>query len=386
MNERTTLVEELHRLPCSGVIAVTGGGALLLADLLTVSGASATVLEARVPYAPAALESFIGATPTHACSVETACDIAMAAWTRALALDGAQPQHRFGLGCTASLATTARKRGAHRVHIALQTLAETRVWSLTLSKGARHRLAEERLVADLALTALADTFGIDASLDLDLRDGESVAAERAAAPPQWGNILLGRERAVLVNQEVVNQKAVNQNAAPVVLFPGAFNPLHAGHLAMARHAAKVFGAPVAFEICANNVDKPQLNYLALRQRISQFDAATPIWITNTATFVEKARQFPGVGFVVGIDTLQRIADARYYGDDPARLARAVGEIVDLGCRFLVFGRNVGNQFVTVDDVVLPAALRALCTAVPEAEFRDDISSTHLRKQTTRGFL
>ena len=171
----------------------------------------------------------------------------------------------------------------------------------------------------------------------------------------------------------------NQSAAPVVLFPGAFNPLHDGHLAMARYAAKIFGAPVAFEICANNVDKPLLNYLALRDRISQFDAATPIWITNTATFIEKARRFPGVRFVVGIDTLQRIADAKYYGDDPARLTAAVGEIADLGCRFLVFGRRIGNRFVNVDDVALPAALRALCTAVPEAEFRQDVSSTHLRK-------
>ena len=189
VSERIALVEQLHGSPCSGVIAVTGGGALLLADLLTVSGASATVLEASVPYSAAALENFIGATPERACSVETACDIAMAAWTRAIAFDGADPHHRFGLGCTASLATTTRKRGEHRAHIALQTLAETRVWSLTMTKGARDRLAEERLVADIALTALADTFGIDASLDLasarrriDRRGSRSGAAAMGRGP------------------------------------------------------------------------------------------------------------------------------------------------------------------------------------------------------------
>ena len=86
------------------MIAVTGGGALLLADLLTVPGASATVLEARVPYSANALAEFIGAAPDQACSVDTACDIAMAAYARALVLSGDDPQHRFGFGCTASLA------------------------------------------------------------------------------------------------------------------------------------------------------------------------------------------------------------------------------------------------------------------------------------------
>ena len=166
---------------------------------------------------------------------------------------------------------------------------------------------------------------------------------------------------------------------PKVLLPGAFNPLHDGHLAMAQFAARHYGAPVAFEICANNVDKPRLNYLALRNRVAQFDASTPVWVTNTATFIEKARRFPGVKFVVGVDTASRIGDAKYYGNDPARLAAAVGELAALGCGFLVFGRTVGGKFTGLDDITLPAALRAICTAVPAAEFRNDVSSTALRK-------
>ena len=79
---------------------------------------------------------------------------------------------------------------------------------------------------------------------------------------------------------------------------------------MARHAERAGGGRVAFEICVSNVDKPRLNYLALQHRISQFDAATPVWLTDTPTFVEKARAFPGVTFVVGIDTLIRIGSAK----------------------------------------------------------------------------
>jgi hypothetical protein len=370
VSARIGVIEQLHALPYRGVFAVTGGGALLLSDLLTVPGASATVLEARVPYAERALAEFLGAAPDQACSAATACDIAMAAFQRARTLAPDDAPHRFGFGCTASLATKARKRGEHRAHIALQTLHETRTWSIAFTKGARDRQAEERLLADIALAALADALGFGEHLDLGLLPGEAIDGDRASAPDAWGDILLGHIRAT----------PVHPCEKPTVLFPGAFNPLHDGHLAMAHHAQRVYGKPVAFEICANNVDKPQLNYLALRHRVSQFDAQTPVWITNTATFVEKARCFPGISFVVGVDTVVRIGMARYYGGDPTRLASAVGEIGDLDCRFLVFGRTIDGRFTGLDDVELPPELRALCTAVPEADFRQDVSSTALRSQ------
>lgn len=369
MNVRIELVQRLHALPDCGVFAVTGGGAILLADLLTVPGASATVLEARVPYAERALTEFIGATPEQACSVQTACDIAMASFQRARTLAPDAPQHRFGFGCTASLATTSPKRGDHRAHIALQTVADTRTWSITFTKGARDRAAEERLLADIALSALAETFMLQTSLALDLYAGETIERDHAAAVHGWGDILLGR----------IDAAPVHGTDQPKVLLPGAFNPLHDGHIAMAQYAARHYAEPVAFEICANNVDKPRLNYLALRNRVAQFDASTPVWVTNTATFVEKARRFPGVKFVVGLDTAKRIGDAKYYSNDTAQLTAAVGELAALGCEFLVFGRSVDGKFTGLNDVALPAALRAICTAVPETEFRNDVSSTQLRK-------
>jgi hypothetical protein len=86
-----------------------------------------------------------------------------------------------------------------------------------------------------------------------------------------------------------------------------------------------------------------------------------------------------VTFVVGIDTLIRIGD-RYYGDSLSRRDAAIGEIAALGCRFLVFGRRIDDVFRTLDDVAVPASLRALCIAVPETQFRQDVSSTTLRSQ------
>jgi hypothetical protein len=58
---------------------------------------------------------------------------------------------------------------------------------------------------------------------------------------------------------------------------------------------------------------------------------------------------------------------------------AIVEIGSLGCHFLVFGRHLDGRFVTLDDISLPPLLRGICRAVPEADFRHDVSSTRLRR-------
>lgn len=367
---RVALVAQLHASPQRGVLAVTGGGAVLLADLLTVPGASATVLEAHVPYAAEALAQYIGAPPDAACSVHTATAMAMASWQRAAALSRGATQWLFGFGCTASLATTTAKRGEHRAHLALQSLHETRTWSISFTKGARERAAEERLLADIALNAVADAFDIPGStrVRVRLKKAEALTTQLARAPTAWGDLLAGNSHCV----------AVAGDTPPRVLFPGAFNPLHDGHLAMAEQAQRITGWPVAFEICTNNVDKPRLDYLSIQARIEQFEAGTAVWLTDTATFITKARSFPGVTFVVGIDTLIRIADPKYYAGGESGLAAALDEMSALGCRFLVFGRKLDDAFRTLQDVALPEALLMMCKAVPEAAFRKDVSSTRLR--------
>ena len=68
---------------------------------------------------------------------------------------------------------TGSKRGTHRAHIGISTAAETRVYSCTLTKGARDRQGEERVVSDLLLTFLARACGLDVPLD-----GPLLAEER----------------------------------------------------------------------------------------------------------------------------------------------------------------------------------------------------------------
>ena len=54
-------------------------------------------------------------------------------------------------------------------------------------------------------------------------------------------------------------------------------------------------------------------------------------------------------------------------------------IAGRGCRFLVFGRDLGVGFLRLGDLDLPDSLRALCREVPPEVFREEISSTAIRK-------
>ena len=370
----------LRDSPHRGVFFVTGGGALLLSDVLATPGASATVLEAGVPYSPAALADLLGGEPDQACSPETARNLAMRACLRAQALDpGAQ---RFGFGLTASLASTRPKRGEHRACFAMQTAADTHTWALHLAKGSRSRVEEERLLADLALAALVEALSLNgrrsgvsrskasdaAQIHPALRPGDALSAQRAHGDEALRALLAG-ERDIV---------GAGSRAA---IFPGAFNPLHDGHRRMAALAQTLLKTPVAYEICIRNVDKPPLNFQDIKERRQQFGDAGA-WFTNAATFTEKARAFSNATFIVGADTVRRIAEPRYYPD--GNPDAAISELRRLGCRFLVFGRAEAGRFLTLDDLALPLALRSLCDGVSEDEYRCDASSTASRQQRLAG--
>lgn len=171
------LTARIHATPVMAVIVVTGGGAQAVADLLSVPGASRTVLEALVPYCRQSMIAFLGVLPPQAVSVETAAALATAAYHRAVRLREQDATPVVGVACTATLVTDRPKKGMHRAHVGLKTEAYTRVYSVTLQKGARDRPVEERVVSNLVLQVLAEACAVDAVGDIGLMPAERVTVQ-----------------------------------------------------------------------------------------------------------------------------------------------------------------------------------------------------------------
>ncbi len=364
----------LHATPWRGVIAVTGGSAVL-GELCGSPGASQTLLEGLVPYSPAALRRFVGGQPDRACSPKTARIMAAAALQRARDLAAADTDSAklFGLACTASLVSREAKRGEHRIHAAIQTRGRTLTRDLILTKGARSRAAEEHVAAMISLGLLAECSG-HALPGPELQGTETLITGSATGPRPWQDVLVGVRAAVCH----LSGESPLLHRQRFGLLPGSFDPFHQGHLHMAQYAEKFLALQVEYELCVRNVDKPPLDFHEIHTRTRGICGDRRIWLTATPTFLDKARQFPGATFLVGADTIARIANPRYYDDSMARTLRAIAEIRDLGCDFLVFGRLLRGNFQSMLELDLPKPLIDICQQVPEKDFRIDVDSTSIR--------
>jgi hypothetical protein len=285
-----------------------------------------------------------------------------------------------GLGATAALVSDRPRRGEHRFHIAFANAAGIAHCTCVLAKGRRDRAAEEDLVARAIVLWLARACGIAAPSPQSLLDADEQYAEAVEAPGAAGDtidrLLAGELDRVTVQPD---GQIMLSAPPPFVLFPGSFNPMHEGHVSLARVAEELRQQPLAFEISVTNVDKPPLAGETVRHRVAQFAWKSPVELTRAPTFLEKSRLFPSTTFVIGADTAERLVAPKYYGDDELRMHGALEEVANSGNSFLVAVRiDTVGRVRALSDIPVPRRYADLFTEIPEHRFRVDTSSSEIR--------
>ena len=279
--------EELLQSDAYVYLAVAGAGAGAQNQMWRVPGASSFFAGASFPYSEREVARFIGFDPSRFVTEDTAVNMAIASFVRA---QQSCPRGKIaiGIGVTASVASLTPHRGEHRAW-ACAISANGRVARIRigLPKGGPEQRVEDGETVDRVVFAVLNEVMTRAPHE---NDQDCV----------YGRI---RDRPLFRASGKRNKEPFGH----IEVFPGAFNPLHPGHLDHATPGKTIF------QITTRTPHKPAVTPVEALKRAAPILARgfDVLLDEDCATFLVKARRWPGTTFIVGNDTLGRILDPKY---------------------------------------------------------------------------
>ena len=168
------------------------------------------------------------------------------------------------------------------------------------------------------------------------------------------------------------------------LFPGSFNPVHEGHIEVAKRSAELLGIPecmVVFEISLTNPDKgivTMKDYLSRVQRLLKIDRCAMI---TQKGYISDKNCFMKNGFILmGADTLKRVLQKQRDTDSDEQLLRRLEEFSLRNNKIIVAPRKDPDSglLVTKAELEFPSIPQEVILEL--SGFRLDASSTEIRQK------
>ena len=372
-------ITRIHNSKTKLVMSVSGVGSQSINWLLSVPGASKTLIEATIPYSNESLNRYIGEVPKQYVSKATALSMAKAAYMQG-AQYGNNEMDIIGVSCTGAISTNRKRRGDNQAFVGLWGARLKYVAHLILEKGDRSRIEEEELVSSLIVQCIEKKLLGNSLLNVELNKLESVSVDETEFSSDLDSLVNGHISSI--TSLGTNLVGLDKSFKGGIL-SGSFNPIHQGHIELSKLASDILEAPVAFEISVTNVDKPLLQADEIKKRVSQFERSETVILTCAPLFAEKSGIFQNSTFIIGNDTALRLVDPKYYDNDVQNMYTSLQKVKDNKCDFLVAGRLQNSEFKTISDMAIPEAFISLFQGIPESQFRMDLSSSELRSDGTK---
>lgn len=291
------------------VTAITGGGTAAISNILSRGGASSWFVEGLTPYSKEALTSFLGREPEKFVSADTANQMALKSYLRAIEL-GVKPEEAAGLGATAVLGKIENEREGrkHQAYISVQLCDGVHYHHIEVPNSLLDRKEQECFLAK-KIEEIIETDDILRTNPLSsIRDRSKT----------YIDLLLSKKRLAkfyTIDGTITKRDLIEDDS---LIYSGSFNPFHEGH----AQVIKSSGKKVFLEISITNVDKPPIDITSLFNRIMSIrwdieryhilDQVTGIILTNTPKFFDKLWVLgPKANFLVGTDTAKRMLDPKY---------------------------------------------------------------------------
>jgi len=387
------VIQQIHATNSAISVNVAGGGSHSISWLLSVPGASNTMISGNSPYCRHATRSLVNnngisdfVTPAVAkelalASYKQVCDSEFKTQNYNLSRIGQEKW--VGVGVTAALMSKSVKKGPHRCFATVMTDNEVKSWAFELEKGSRSRLEEEFMISEFVIKILADQFGIDSTglMQDSLLEGDRITPLEEPSCPLTEVINGDLDSVLVLGDRFIRQPKLEST----VTLAGSFNPLHQGHINLLRRSVEKAGLQSGIlELTLNNPDKGEIDLETVKKRITAIrEADLPVLVTNKRLFVDKLEAFRSSYCIMGYDTVTRFLDPKYYDNCYNYVIATLGEIKRRNIKIIVAGRKdpKTGEFQVLTNEEVPKGFESLFVILKEDDFREDISSTEIRAKT-----